>query len=43
VLTPSEDPIFGWLGLVVAAVLIGKAAGTNELTQNDAFPGDTGA
>ena len=34
--------IFGWLGLVVVAVLIGKAAGTIELKQNDAIPGESG-
>src|SRR3954454_1173677 len=34
--------IFGWLGLVIIAVLIGKAAGTVELTQNDAIPGESG-
>src|SRR6266536_668308 len=34
--------IFGWLGLVVIAVLIGKAAGTIELKQNDAIPGESG-
>ncbi|HYU61205.1 MAG TPA: hypothetical protein VEK39_10635, partial [Solirubrobacterales bacterium] len=34
--------IFGWLGLVVVAVLIGKAAGTVELKQNDAIPGESG-
>src|SRR4051794_30155567 len=34
--------IFGWLGLVVIAVLIGKAAGTVELTQNAAIPGESG-
>src|SRR3954462_9001595 len=34
--------IFGWLGLVVLAVVIGKAAGTVELTQNDAIPGESG-
>src|SRR6266540_4287032 len=34
--------IFGWLGLVVIAVLIGKAAGTTELKQNDAIPGESG-
>src|SRR5882762_2858405 len=34
--------IFGWLGLVVVAVLIGKAAGTVELRQNDAIPGESG-
>src|SRR3954454_4288627 len=34
--------IFGWLGLVVVAVLIGKAAGTVELKQNDAVPGESG-
>src|SRR3954470_9870617 len=34
--------IFGWLGLVVVAVLIGKAAGTVELTQNDSIPGESG-
>src|SRR4051794_12796697 len=34
--------ILGWLGLVVIAVLIGKAAGTVELKQNDAIPGESG-
>ena len=34
--------IFGWLGLVVIAVLIGKTAGTIELKQNDAIPGESG-
>jgi uncharacterized membrane protein YdfJ with MMPL/SSD domain len=34
--------IFGWLALVVIAVLIGTAAGTVELTQNDAIPGESG-
>src|SRR4051794_40485484 len=34
--------IFGWLGFVVVAVLIGKAAGTVELRQNDAIPGESG-
>jgi uncharacterized membrane protein YdfJ with MMPL/SSD domain len=34
--------IFGWLGLVVIAVLIGKAAGTIELKQNDTIPGESG-
>jgi uncharacterized membrane protein YdfJ with MMPL/SSD domain len=34
--------IFGWLGLVVVAILIGKAAGTIELKQNDAIPGESG-
>src|SRR3954453_16739331 len=34
--------ILGWLGLVVVAVLIGKAAGTVELKQNDAIPGEAG-
>ena len=34
--------VFGWLGLVVVAVLIGKAAGTVELKQNDAIPGESG-
>src|SRR5918994_490634 len=34
--------IFGWLGLVVVAVLIGKTAGTIELKQNDAIPGESG-
>ena len=34
--------IFGWLGLVVVALLIGKAAGTIELKQNDAIPGESG-
>jgi uncharacterized membrane protein YdfJ with MMPL/SSD domain len=34
--------IFGWLGFVVLAVLIGKAAGTNELKRNDTIPGESG-
>src|SRR5437867_2196136 len=34
--------IFGWFGLVVVAVLVGKAAGTIELKQNDAIPGESG-
>ena len=34
--------IFGWLGLVVVAALIGKAAGTVELKQDDAIPGESG-
>src|SRR6266487_6121277 len=34
--------IFGWLALVVVAVLVGKAAGTIELKQNDAIPGESG-
>src|SRR6266540_1666864 len=34
--------IFGWLGLVVIAVLIGKTAGAIELKQNDAIPGESG-
>ncbi len=34
--------IFGWLGLVVVAILIGNAAGTVELEQNDAIPGESG-
>jgi hypothetical protein len=33
--------ISGWLGVVVA-ILIGKAAGTIELKQNDAIPGESG-
>ena len=34
--------IFGWLGFVVVAVLIGKSAGTIELKQHDAIPGESG-
>src|SRR3954465_6302932 len=34
--------IFGWLGLVGVAVLVGKAGGTTELKQNDAIPGESG-
>jgi uncharacterized membrane protein YdfJ with MMPL/SSD domain len=34
--------IFGWLGFVVLSVVIGIAAGTNELKRNDAIPGEAG-
>src|SRR3954453_19288743 len=34
--------IFGWLGRFAIAVVIGKAAGTIELKQNDALPGESG-
>ena len=34
--------IFGWLGFVVVAVLLGIATGTNELKQQDAIPGESG-
>ena len=34
--------IFGWLGFVVVAVFLGKAAGTTELKQHDAIPGESG-
>src|SRR5262245_12998850 len=34
--------IFGWLGLVVVALLVGKTAGINELKQNDSIPGEAG-
>jgi uncharacterized membrane protein YdfJ with MMPL/SSD domain len=34
--------IFGWLAFVVVAVLVGKTAGTIELKQNDAIPGESG-
>ena len=34
--------IFGWLGFVAVAVLLGIAAGTNELKQQDAIPGESG-
>src|SRR4051794_29309663 len=37
-----KTAIFGWLGLVAIAVVIGKAAGTIELKQNDAIPGESG-
>ena len=35
--------IFGWLGFVAVAVLLGNAAGTKELKQQDAGPGESGA
>jgi uncharacterized membrane protein YdfJ with MMPL/SSD domain len=34
--------ILGWLGFVVFAVVIGIAAGTTELKQHDAIPGESG-
>ena len=34
--------IFGWLAMVLIAVLVGKAVGTTELKQNDAIPGESG-
>ncbi len=37
-----KTAIVGWLALVVVAALIGKAAGTVELKQNDAIPGESG-
>jgi uncharacterized membrane protein YdfJ with MMPL/SSD domain len=34
--------IFGWLAFVVIAVLVGIRAGTIDLKQNDAIPGESG-
>ena len=34
--------IFGWLAIVLMAVVAGKAVGTNELKQDDAIPGESG-
>src|SRR4051794_19776611 len=34
--------IFGWLAMVVVAGVVGSAAGTVELEQNDALPGESG-
>ena len=34
--------IFGWLGFVLLSVVVGIAAGTIELKQHDAIPGESG-
>ena len=37
-----KTAIFGWLALVVAAVVIGGAVGTKQLGDNDTLPGESG-
>ena len=37
-----KTAIFGWLAFVVAAVVIGGAVGTKQLTDNDTLPGESG-
>ena len=37
-----KTAIFGWLAFVVAAVVLGGALGTKQLTDNDTLPGESG-
>ncbi len=37
-----KTAIFGWLAFVVAAVVIGAALGTKQLTDTDTLPGESG-
>ncbi len=37
-----KTAIFGWLAFVVAAVVLGGAVGTKQLTDNDTLPGESG-
>ena len=37
-----KTAIFGWLAFVVAAVVLGGALGTKQLTDTDTLPGESG-
>jgi len=37
-----KTAIFGWLAFVVAAVVLGGALGTKQLTDDETLPGESG-